>query len=105
MQIQINTDRNIHGTDDLARRVEGMVAEALDRFSDQITRVEVHLSDVNSPQKSGDYDKRCMLEARLAGRQPMAVTHQAANVQQAVTGATDKMKRALETTLGRLRDR
>jgi ribosome-associated translation inhibitor RaiA len=105
MQIQFNTDSNIHGTDDLAARVEGMVAGALERFSEQITRVEIHLSDVNSQDKAGDDDKRCVLEVRLAGRQPIAVTHQAANVQQAVTGATDKMKSALDTTLGRLRDK
>ena len=73
----------------------------LSRFADQITRVEVHLSDVNS-HKGGDDDKRCMLEARETGLEPMAVSHQAATLPQAIDGAAKELERALETTLRRL---
>jgi ribosome-associated translation inhibitor RaiA len=76
---------------------------ALSRFSDRITRVEVHLSDQNS-DKSGQDDKRCMMEARIEGRQPTAVTHQAATLDDAVDGAADKLKRSIESTLERLED-
>jgi hypothetical protein len=47
---------------------------------------------------------RCAMEARLKGRQPIAVTHQAATLELAVDGATDKLTRLIESTLGRLRD-
>ena len=80
MQVQLNTDRQITVDDQLAHQVEAALEGALSRFSDQITRVEVHLSDENS-HKGGD-DKRCMLEARLAGLEPMAVSHQAATLPQ-----------------------
>jgi len=103
MQIQINTDRNIEGHETLAAQVRGVVENALSRLSDRITRVEVHLSD-ESGRKSGQNDKRCMMEARLEGRQPIAVTHQAATVDHAVDGAADKLARLIESTLGRLRD-
>ena len=103
MQIQINTDRNVQGHEQFAARVTGVVESALSRFSDRITRVEVHLSDENSG-KSGQDDKRCMMEARLEGRQPTAVTHHAATLDQAVDGAADKLKRSLESTLARLRE-
>lgn len=103
MHIQINTDSNIEGREKLASYVKGVVEEGLSRFSDRITRVEVHLSDQNS-DKDGQDDKRCVLEARLEGRQPTAVTHQAANVNDAVEGATDKLKRTLESTLERMKD-
>jgi ribosome-associated translation inhibitor RaiA len=103
MHIQINTDSNIAGREDLAIQVKGVVESVLSRFSDRITRVEVHLSDQNS-DKSGQDDKRCMMEARLEGRQPTAVTHQAASVNDAVDGAADKLKRSLESTLERLQD-
>lgn len=103
MHIQVNTDRNIEGREELARRVKAIVEDALRRYSDRITRVEVHLSDENS-DKGGEDDKRCMIEARLEGRSPTAVTHHAATVDQAVDGAADKLQRALERTLGRLRD-
>lgn len=104
MQIQINTDRNIEGHEALAAQVSGVVESALSRFSDSITRVEVHLSDENSDKKSGNHDIRCMMEARLEGRQPAAVTHQAATVDQAVDGAADKLTRLIASTLEQLRD-
>jgi len=66
MQIQINTDSNIEGNERLAQQVEAVVRDALDRFSAQITRVEVNLSDEDSDKKFGAEDKRCLLEARLA---------------------------------------
>ena len=104
MQVQINTDRNIEGREALADQVRGVVESALSRFSDHITRVEVHLSDENSDKKGGDDEMRCMMEARIEGRQPIAVTHQAASLDQAVDGAADKLTRLIESTLGRLRD-
>lgn len=103
MHIQVNTDNNIEGREELATRVEAVVEKALSRFSDQITRVEVHLSDENS-HKGGQNDKRCLMEARLEGRQPTAVTHQAATLGQAIDGAADKLKTVIESTLGRLRN-
>jgi ribosome-associated translation inhibitor RaiA len=103
MQIQINTDHNIEGNEGLAAQISGQVEIALRRISSHITRVEVHLSDENSG-KNGQNDKRCMMEARLEGRQPVAVTHQAATLKQAVDGAAGKLTRSIESTLGRLHD-
>jgi ribosome-associated translation inhibitor RaiA len=99
VQVQINTDRNIEGKEALTAQVSGVVEAALSRFSDHITRVEVHLSDENA-DKSGQHDHRCMIEARLEGRQPVAVTDTAASLDQAVSGATDKLARMIESTLG-----
>jgi ribosome-associated translation inhibitor RaiA len=104
VQVQINTDRNIEGHEALATQVSGVVESALSRFSDSITRVEVHLSDENSDKKGGNDNMRCVMEARLEGRQPVAVTHQAATVDQSVDGAADKLTRMIESTLGQLRD-
>lgn len=103
MKIQLNTDVNIQGTEGLAAHVSTTVGQAIERFSEHVTRVEVHLSDENA-NKSGEHDKRCMLEARLEGRQPVAVTEHAATLHQAVNGAAHKMARLLESTLGRLHD-
>ena len=104
MQIQINTDRNIEGHEALTDEVRGVVESAMSRYEDRITRVEVHLSDENSAKKGGNDDIRCMMEARLEGRQPAAITHQAATVEQAVGGAAEKLAKLIESTLGRLRD-
>jgi hypothetical protein len=101
MQIQLNTDNHLVGSEDLALRVDGQLRHALQRFADRLTRIEVHLNDLNSADKSGD-DKRCMLEARLRGLQPMSVTHEAPTVELAVSGATDKLVRALDKVVGKI---
>ena len=103
MLIEISTDSNIGGSDSLSAHIKELVQKALDHFADRITRIEVHLSDANAG-KSGQDDKRCMIEARLEGRQPVAVTHAAATLEKAAKGAADKMKRSLDSTIGRLRD-
>ncbi|MDP2397533.1 MAG: HPF/RaiA family ribosome-associated protein [Burkholderiales bacterium] len=103
MQIQVNTDDNVKGRDELARRVEAEVSHTLSHFSEHITRVEVHLSDEDS-DKSSRNDKRCLMEARLAGRPPVAVTNLAGSLDEAFGGAAAKLKRSLESTLGRLKD-
>ena len=104
MQIQINTDHNIEGHQALTDHISSVIENALSRFSDHITRVEVHLSDENSDKKSGIDDMRCMMEARLEGRQPIAVTYQATTLDQAVDGAADKLVHLIEKTLGREHD-
>ena len=101
MQVQVNTDHNIEGHERLAARITGVVENALDKVSNHITRVEVHMSDENSTKKGGK-DMRCVMEARLEHHQPIAVTHVAVTLDQAVDGAADKLFRAVENTLGRL---
>jgi hypothetical protein len=102
MQIQINTDGNIEGHEQLAQKVEAVVRDGLQRFTAKLTRVEVHLSDENSDKKSGAEDKRCLLEARLAGLQPIAVSHEAATTELAVKGALERLNHLLDGTLGRM---
>jgi ribosomal subunit interface protein len=103
MTIQINSDNNITGTEGLSNFIESTVAETLKRFDNYITRVEVHLNDENS-HKSGVNDKRCMLEARLEGMQPVAVTAHGDTIQEALKSALSKLKSSLDTTLGKLQN-
>ena len=102
MQIQINTDHNIAGSEALITQVSGVVESALSRLSDHIMRVEVHLTDEVS-HKNSPNDKRCMMEARLEHHQPIAVTDHAATAEQAAEGAADQLARLIENTIGRQR--
>ncbi len=103
MTIQFNTDNNITGSEELQAPLNAAIEKSLSRFSNQITRIEVHLNDENS-HKKGQNDKRCMLEARMEGRQPIAVTNNADTNEQAVKGALDKLIASLETIIGRARN-
>lgn len=103
MQIQVNT------SDDQTKDVdEGMVRDAvlgaLERWSDRITRVIVHVRDVNGP-KGGDADKQCTMEARLAGRTPVAVTANGPDLFRAVDAAADKLERRIASDLEKLEQR
>jgi hypothetical protein len=96
MHVQVSTDTRT--TADIPATTAAVEA-GLARFRERLTRVEVHLSDVNGPK--GGLDARCALEARAAGRKPVAVTNEAHTPDDAVKGAIEKMKSLLATTFGR----
>lgn len=104
MQILVHSDHTVTGSESLTERVEAIVAGAIDRFANRITRIDAHLSDVNGV-KHGERDKRCMLEVRVGGVKPIAVSHQAAHMADAVNGAAEKLERALSHALERLDDK
>ena len=105
MQIQINTDRSIEGHEALAAHVSSVVEEALSPISAHVTRVEVHLADEDGVRRrSGRNDMRCMMEARIEGYHPLAVTAHADSVHKSVVSAADKLARVIENTLDRLHD-
>jgi 1-deoxy-D-xylulose 5-phosphate reductoisomerase len=105
MLVQIRTDRNIEDHDDLEQRVTEKVQRELKRYAERLTRVEVYIADENSAAKSGAKDKRCTVEARAAGLQPLAATHQAETVDAAVAGALASVRRALSHAAGQRGDR
>ncbi|PPK92864.1 sigma 54 modulation/S30EA-like ribosomal protein [Kineococcus xinjiangensis] len=97
MQILVNSDG--HGTvdADLSQRLESQVDDELARFREHLTRVEVHVGD-EAAGRSEVADMRCTIEARPAGRQPVAVTEHAGSVEEACTGAVRKLARLLQRT-------
>ena len=101
MQIQISTDRTVPGGEELIRHFEGELAAKLSRFSDHITRLEVHFSE-ESAADDDEMDCRCVLEARPAGRRAVAVSHHAGSVAEACRGAVHKLESVLEGMYGRM---
>ena len=73
------------------------------RFAGYLTRVEVHIADENAG-KAGSADKRCMMEARASGLTPLSVTHHAATIDEACSGALRKLRGLLDGRLGKLQD-
>jgi ribosome-associated translation inhibitor RaiA len=101
MHVQVNTSNGIDNKETLDRWAEQFLNDALARFRQEITRIEVQLSDENSGKK-GAADKRCMLEARVNGHEPLAVNHHGETQDEAFRGATEKLLHALEHMLGKL---
>jgi hypothetical protein len=100
MQIQINTDHHLQGSEAREQWASGVVDAAMAHFADSVTRVEAHLSDENAG-KGGAPALRCKMEARVNGRPPIAVSNDAASLDAAVNGAVHKLVRATGHALGR----
>lgn len=103
MLVEVNTDKNIKNSERLIEYCKSMVEAELDRFAEHITRVEIHLSDENG-EKGGEDDKRCLIETKLKGKSPVAVKNTASNVDDAISGAIDKITKVLETSLDKMRN-
>ena len=103
MTIQINTDNNLNVHEAFGKKLDEIISKTLSHFSEHITRLEVHLSDENG-SKVGINDKKCLLEARLEGRQPIVATQLANNYEQALHGALEKLKSSLDTIIGKMKN-
>jgi hypothetical protein len=103
MQIQINTDKNVEGNERLTKFYTTELQNELARFDDKIIRIEVHFGDENSDKYSTN-DKRCLIEVRLAKKQPLAVTDFADTIEKSFYGALEKVKKVLDTTYEKMRE-
>jgi hypothetical protein len=101
MLVQVHTDNHITGRESLVAQVEAEVEGSLSRFADRLTRIEVHLGDENGPKHGAD-DKRCLMEARVAGHSPVAASHQAPSLDEAIAGAVERLEHALDHLFGKL---
>lgn len=99
MQIQINT-AGIKNSEALEEHVHAQLDATISRFADRLTRIEVHLGDENG-RKSGGHDKRCMIEARPRGRDPLAVETFGDDLYETISDAAGKLRRVLESRLER----
>lgn len=93
MHIEINY-RDIDKTDAIEEHIRSELGHALKHLSDRITRVEVHVGD-ERPSEDVPNDKRCMLEARPRGMDPIAVEVREDDLYSAVSEAAGKLQRAL----------
>ena len=99
MQFQFNSDNQIDGTEDVAKRVEELVRRKANRIASHITRIEVHVSDVNASK--GGIDKRASVELRPASLAPVAGSDTADTIDAAVASAADKALVAFDRIIGK----
>lgn len=103
MLIQLNADNNLKLKEEYASKLNEILEGELDRYEEFLTRIEVHLAYENSHKSSSD-DKKCTLEARLKGRQPIAVSATGDTYDIAVSAAIDKLRAALDTITGKIKE-
>ncbi|MFQ3595632.1 MAG: HPF/RaiA family ribosome-associated protein [Sphingomonadaceae bacterium] len=105
MDFQFNSSNAITGDDDVRARIETSLRRRLERIAGDLTRVELHLSDLDGTTRHGPASKRARLEGRPRGRDPIVVTHEADTVDAAAAGAADKLMRAFERDVGKRTNR
>jgi hypothetical protein len=98
MQIRVNVDDHIDGSEELMVRVEGVVEGSLEAYQERVTRVDVHLSR-RIPHRHGEQDMCCRMEAHAGGHQPISVSHEAVTLTEAIHAASAKLERAVELAL------
>lgn len=103
MQIQVHFS-DIQNSGAINSHVHQRLAHALKVGIDQITRIDVHLHDDSGPIKSGTSDKRCTIEMRLAGMDPMSIEQRGNNLYAVINQATRKLQKTLSKTRERQRD-
>ncbi len=104
MLVQVHTGKDIEGGQGLHQYIISSVESDLSHFTEQITRVDVHFSDVNGP-KSGVDDIRCQIEARIAHLNSVSVHCDGETIDLAFIGASTKLQHLLDSKLGELRHR
>lgn len=99
MQIEIHFN-GLAKSEALVEKIHQEVQNAVRHCRRQVTRVQVHLGDLNAA-KAGAADKRCLMEARPAGQQPLAVESQGEDLYRVVRTAAAKLERALKRRVER----
>ena len=101
MLIQVNRDNQLTPDEAPTDRIEQIIESRLGRLEDKVTRVEVHVGDVNA-SKGGTRDKKCTVELRPENLKPVAGTAEAPTVDAAVRAAADKALHAYDNVVGKL---
>jgi ribosome-associated translation inhibitor RaiA len=105
MQVQVHADDSIQGGESLAQWAQEEINAKMARLKEYVVRVEVFLTGVDALKTTGGPGKRCVLETRANGRPPIAVNAEAEKVKEAFSAAIEKLRRAVETDLGKLKDK
>jgi hypothetical protein len=100
MQVQVNTDNATNGPEPFVDEVAATIRHLLLRFSDRLSRVEIHLSDVDAQR--GGVDKHCLIELRPDGMAPVVASDQVETLDAAVSGAVAKSIAVLDHALSKL---
>jgi len=103
LHVEISS-KDIELTDAIREHVHSTVERLLGRFASKLTRIEIHLNDRNA-DKSGPDDKRCLMEARPRGLDPLAAEATDDDLYKSITEAAHKLQRVLDSTFGRLEHR
>lgn len=100
MVIIINSDNNVDTSAEFKTYFQGELEKDLRRFESYVTRYEVFFSDETS-NKDTPGEIKCVIEARVKGKNPERVSNHADTPKAAFDGAVNKMKSVLDKVVSK----
>lgn len=94
---------DIEKSDALGEHIETHLQRALRHYEDRFLRVDVHIHDDKAGRHGSD-DKRCVIEGRPSGGEPLAVEHHGDDFYATATEAVKKFERAVHHFVERQRE-
>lgn len=102
MEIIINSDNNVETSIEFKEQYREELEKKLKRFESYITRYEVFFSDESS-NKDTRNDHKCVIEARVKGKNPELVSANGDSAKEAFDGAIDKIRAVLDRVVDQQR--
>lgn len=102
MQTLINSDNNVEVNADFKNHFIEDLKYYLRRFENYVTRFEVFFSDESSNKETVN-DHKCVIEARVKGRNPEKVSSNGNTPKEAFDGAIAKIKSVLDRVVNQNR--
>ena len=103
--MQLNIDsQNLYLGKKIQEHVERQINFALGQFDSWITRLNVHLEDVNGEQKHG-VDKQCRILVGIKGGKTIKIQEMDTSLIAAIDQAADRVGHAVAREIERRKDR
>lgn len=102
MEVEIRS-QNLHVDKATETHVELRMQYALEQFNSWITRVSVHLEDVNGPRRG--VDKQCRILVNLKGGKTIKIEDLDVDIIAAVNRAADRVGQAVSREVDRRREK
>lgn len=101
MDFQFNTGNAVPGDARIEEHFETRIRERLARFEPRLSRIEVHVRDIDGTRRESPQGIEAMIEARPKQGDPLSATDRGPNTEQAIGAALQKLVARLDATFGK----
>lgn len=101
MDFQFNTGNAVPGDARLEEHFENRIRERLARFEPRLSRIEIHIRDLDGTRRESPQGIEAMIEARPKDGDPLSATDRGPNPEEAVNAALQKLVARLDSVFGK----
>lgn len=101
MDFQFNTGNAVPADIRVEAHFEARIRERLARFSPRLSRIEVHVRDIDGTRRESPQGIEAMIEARPKNGDPLSARERGPNTDAAISAALQKLVARLDATFGK----